>query len=105
MTTETHEEEVNHGLLGLGRWSILINNGYWKPRNFDLIIIELLQYAIQGRISRILLSVPPRHGKSTLISKNFVSYFLAHFPNEKVILTSYSQGLASDIVCNKNSLL
>lgn len=96
MTPETQEEEVNHGLLGLGRWSILINNGYWKPRNFDLIIIELLQYAIQGRISRILLSVPPRHGKSTLISKNFVSYFLAHFPNEKVILTSYSQGLASE---------
>lgn len=89
-------QEHNHGLLGLGRWSILINNGYWKPRNYDLIIIELLNYAVQGRISRILLSVPPRHGKSTLISKNFVSYFLAHFPNEKVILTSYSQGLATE---------
>lgn len=89
-------DDYDHGLLGLGRWSILVNNGYWKPRRFDLVIIELLQYAIQGRLSRILLSVPPRHGKSTLISKNFVSYFLAHFPNEKVILTSYSQGLASE---------
>ena len=85
-----------HGVLGLGRWSIYINNGYWQPRNFDVLIIELLQYALQGRVSKILLGVPSRHGKSTLISKNFASYFLAHFPNDKVILTAYSQGLASE---------
>lgn len=85
-----------HGVLGLGRWSIYINNGYWQPRDFDVLIIELLQYALQGRVSKILLGVPSRHGKSTLISKNFASYFLAHFPNDKVILTAYSQGLASE---------
>jgi predicted phage terminase large subunit-like protein len=60
------------------------------------LIIELLQYALQGKVSKILLGVPSRHGKSTLISKNFASYFLAHFPNDKVILTAYSQGLASE---------
>ena len=81
---------------GIGEWSILINNGYWKPRNFDILIIELLGYALQGKVSKILLGVPSRHGKSTLISKNFASYFLAHFPNDKVILTAYSQGLASE---------
>ena len=81
---------------GIGEWSILINNGYWRPRNFDVLIIELLGYALQGRVSKILLGVPSRHGKSTLISKNFASYFLAHYPNDKVILTAYSQGLASE---------
>ncbi|PWL08029.1 terminase-like family protein [Methanosphaera cuniculi] len=85
-----------HGILGLGRWSMLINGGRWKPRDFDLIIIELLQYAIQGKMSKLLLSVPSRHGKSTLISKNFCSYFLSHFPNEQIILSSYSQRLASE---------
>ena len=74
---------TEHGVLGLGRWSIYINNGYWQPRDFDVLIIELLQYALQGRVSKILLGVPSRHGKSTLISKNFASYFLAHFPNDK----------------------
>ena len=81
---------------GIGEWSILINNGYWRPRNFDVLIIELLGYALQGKVSKILLGVPSRHGKSTLISKNFASYFLAHYPNDKVILTAYSQGLASE---------
>jgi ribosome-binding factor A len=88
--------QTDHGTLGIGRWSIYINNGYWQPRNFDVLIIELLQYALQGKVSKILLGVPSRHGKSTLISKNFASYFLAHFPNDKVILTAYSQGLASE---------
>ena len=93
----TAASRVNaHGTMGLGRWSIYINNGFWKPRDFDVLIIELLQYAIQGRVSGILLGVPSRHGKSTLISKNFCSYFLSYFPNEQVILSSYSQGLASE---------
>ena len=95
ITAETISQS-DHGTLGLGRWSIYINNGYWQPRNFDILIIELLQYALQGKVSKILLGVPSRHGKSTLISKNFASYFLAHFPNDKVILTAYSQGLASE---------
>ena len=38
---------------GIGEWSILINNGYWRPRNFDVLIIELLGYALQGRVSKI----------------------------------------------------
>ena len=76
-------------------WGSLINNGYWRPRKMDLLISNLLHYSLEGRVSKILLGVPSRHGKSTLISKNFASYFLAHFPNDKVILTAYSQGLAS----------
>ena len=80
----TAANRVNaHGTMGLGRWSIYINNGFWKPRDFDVLIIELLQYALQGRVSGILLGVPSRHGKSTLISKNFCSYFLSYFPNEQ----------------------
>ena len=98
MTTLTAEQisQLPSKPRGIGEWSILINNGYWKPRQHDVLIIELLQYALQGKVSKILLGVPSRHGKSTLISKNFASYFLAHFPNDKVILTAYSQGLASE---------
>lgn len=98
MTTLTAEQisQLPSKPRGIGEWSILINNGYWKPRKHDILIIELLQYALQGKVSKILLGVPSRHGKSTLISKNFASYFLAHFPNDKVILTAYSQGLASE---------
>ena len=74
----SHNPVKQHGKLGLGRWSILVNNGLWRPRNFDVEIIRLLQWALQGKVSKILLSVPSRHGKSSLISRNFASYFLSH---------------------------
>lgn len=96
ITANELSQSINHGALGIGRWSILVNNGHWRPRNFDVLIIEMLQYALQGRVSKILLGVPSRHGKSTLISKNFASYFLSHFPNDKVILSAYSQELATE---------
>lgn len=86
----------SHGPLGLVRWSLYVNNGAWEPRDFDVVIIELLQYALQGRVSKLLLSLPRRHGKSTLISNNFISYFMAHYPWDDVILSSYTQHLASD---------
>jgi len=82
--------------LGLAEWSIIVNEGRWKPRPFDAILIEFLQYALQGRVCNLMISLPPRHGKSTLISKNFASYFLTHFPRENVILSSYTQSLASE---------
>lgn len=86
----------NPSSLNIAMWGKLITEGKWKPREFDKIIIEFLYYALQGRVSKIMISIPPRHGKSTLISKIFCSYFLANFPNEQVILSSYSQGLASE---------
>jgi len=81
--------------LNLGAWSLLVNNGSWLPRDFDMKIMELIKYAIDGKVSKIMLSVPSRHGKSTLISRNLASYFLAYYPNDHVILSAYSQALAS----------
>lgn len=86
----------NPASLNIAMWGQLITEGKWEPRHFDKIIIEFLYYALQGKISKIMISIPPRHGKSTLISKIFCSYFLANFPNEQVILSSYSMGLASE---------
>ena len=81
--------------LNLGAWSFIVNNGSWIPRDFDMKIMELIKYALDGKVSKILLSVPSRHGKSTLISRNLASYFLAYYPNDHVILSAYSQSLAS----------
>jgi len=71
------------------------DNSIWHIRDFDIEIARLIDYAIDGKVSKILLSVPSRHGKSTLISKNLASYFLSYYPNDHVILSAYSQSLAS----------
>lgn len=93
---EDTDNQYNFDTTDITKWSKLLNNGHWYTRDFDKIIIFFLEQAVQGNVSKILLSVPPRHGKSTLISKNFASYFLVNNPNDKVILSSYSQSLASE---------
>jgi len=42
----------------------------------------------------LMVSVPPRFGKSLLISKHFIPWFLGNNPRKRVILTSYSAELS-----------
>ena len=39
--------------------------------------------------------MPPRHGKSVLVSEWFVVWYLMMFPSHRVILTSYEADFAS----------
>jgi predicted phage terminase large subunit-like protein len=51
----------------------------------------------QGRegISRLMILMPPRHGKTELASIKFPGWLLGRMPDSRVILTSYSAELAS----------
>lgn len=49
-----------------------------------------------GRVRRMLVKMPPRHGKSEGASRNLPAYILGHNPNERIIACSYTQGLAGD---------
>lgn len=48
-----------------------------------------------GKIRRLMIFVPPQHGKSELSSRYFPAWMLGHNPNLKVALASYSPDLAS----------
>jgi len=62
----------------------------WKPFRHLILIIELLLYVVQGRLSRLMIFCPPRHGKSELISYYFLAWYLGYFPDKKVILTTHT---------------
>ncbi len=47
------------------------------------------------RTKRLIVTEPPRHGKSELISRYFPAWYLGHNPDERVILTSYEADFAS----------
>lgn len=95
-TNNSNQPYFNPATENIAYWGYFINNGHWYPRRFDEIIIKLLYYAEMGKISKILLSVPSRHGKSTLISKIFASYYMCKYPNEHIILSAYSSALATE---------
>ena len=45
-------------------------------------------------LKRLLISTPPRHGKTQLASRFFPAWVLGNFPDSRVITTSYSADLA-----------
>jgi len=56
----------------------------------------LLTQVAFGTEDRIAVSIPPRHGKSHLISTLFPAWFLGRFPDKKVLMVSHTGDLAVD---------
>lgn len=49
-----------------------------------------------GESPRLIINVPPRHGKSEQASKAFVSWFLGRNPSKQIIAATHSEKLALD---------
>jgi hypothetical protein len=58
------------------------------------VLIELLQAVADGQLSRLIVTCPPRLGKSLLVSKLFPAYFLQRYPHLFAAIASYSAELA-----------
>lgn len=57
---------------------------------------DLLLASDAGVEPRVLISMPPRHGKSWLCSRYFPAWFIGRNPDKRVILTSYEAGYAAE---------
>jgi predicted phage terminase large subunit-like protein len=60
-----------------------------------LVLIDALQRLAERKFSRLIVMMPPRHGKSELVSRLFPAWCFARNQNEQIILASYSSDLAS----------
>lgn len=63
---------------------------------FHLLLANKLEAAYKNPGSRLMVSCPPRHGKSRLISELFPSWVLGVNPYKRLITTSYNATLAND---------
>lgn len=76
------------------------SRGRWRMApHLDLLNRRLLQFArdvIARKSPRLMISMPPRHGKSELTSKHFPPWFLGHWPDCSVILCSYADAFAAE---------
>lgn len=66
---------------------------FLRPRHVELINTHLVALA-EGRIRKLIITLPPRYGKSELCSKYLPAWFLSRWPNRKVILASYEASFA-----------
>jgi len=59
-------------------------------------IAETLERVERGEADRVLLMLPPRHGKSELASRRFPAYALGRDPRRQIISVSATSDLAAD---------
>jgi len=59
------------------------------------LIIEALEDILAGRIQRLIITAPPRSGKSEIVSRLFPAYALGRDPDISIIACSYTSDLAT----------
>jgi len=61
------------------------------------LLIDKLEAFARKEIKRLMVFMPPRHGKSQLVSRHLPAYLFGQNPDARVIACSYSADLASSM--------
>lgn len=72
-----------------------VSKGRWVPAKHLIYTSKLLVDAAVGRIKRLIITEPPRHGKSELVSKYTPAWYEGMWPDNNLILTSYESDFAA----------
>lgn len=65
------------------------------PNHIELINSKLMDIA-NGKLNRLIISMPPRHGKSELTTKTFAAWYLLNNPEKNVIVVGHGTNFAVD---------
>jgi hypothetical protein len=68
----------------------------YRDAEHHRLICRKLEAVERGEIKRLIISVPPRHGKSLIASTYFPAWYLGRNPDKYIITATYGQDLADD---------
>lgn len=92
--------------------AVRLSQGKFKTWHYVTLLSRKLVDVAMGRCPRLIVCMPPRHGKSELVSKWFPVWYLENFPMNRIILASYEAdfaakwgGKARDIVADNQDQL
>ena len=92
LNTRKHNERAYNDLIAFCKH---MQKDYKVGRHHRLLANMLMDIE-QGNKDRICVNIPPRHGKSQLVSIMFPAWFLGRNPNKKVMMVSHTTDLAVD---------
>ncbi|MBX3044303.1 MAG: phage terminase large subunit [Candidatus Kapabacteria bacterium] len=74
--------------------AVKISGGKFIYPQHIAYIDRLISKAAENPSGRLIINLPPRHGKSELISKYFPFWYLCRYPDKRIILSSYEATFA-----------
>jgi predicted phage terminase large subunit-like protein len=69
----------------------------YKAAWFHKIIAATLEKVYERKILRLMINMPPQHGKTELVSKRFPAWVLGKNPETRFIGTAYNDNRASEV--------
>jgi predicted phage terminase large subunit-like protein len=79
----------------LACYAVALWSQFELARHHELIVSRL-EAVERGEVSRLMIFLPPRHGKSLLASTIFPAWFLGRNPERHLIFATYGQELSDD---------
>ena len=90
----------NTGTFGLCRSNLVAYTLAFRPDYRAALLHHRIANALQrvesGQTRRLMIFVPPRHGKSMLTSEHFPAWYLGRSPGKSIVCATYAQDLADD---------
>ena len=90
---EALSQDINLARLSPAGFAMYASKGLWKPAKHLAYLNNLLIKAANREIRRIIVTMPPRHGKSELISKYLPTWVVGAL-QERVIVVSHEHKFA-----------
>jgi hypothetical protein len=74
----------------------VVHDGKYIPAKHHFLLCNALERVTKGTLKKLMVFLPPRHGKSQTITETYPSYYLGRFPDKKVMCISYGDSLAKE---------
>lgn len=68
-------------------------------------MVHCLEQLASGEIRKLIITLPPRHGKSELVSGAFPAWVLGNDPNSKLTIVSYGSDLSNSLFNNVRTIV
>lgn len=68
---------------------------YKNAKHHDAIA-RVVEEVVEGNIPFLILTMPPRHGKSEQVSRRLPAWFIGKFPHQNGVVATYNDDFASD---------
>lgn len=77
----------------------------YRPGAIHKLLARVMELCAELKIKRVIVTMPPRHGKSRLVAEEFASWYLSKNPTKEVIVSSYAQDRSNRISLNVRNRL
>ena len=75
------------------------------PGNHIDAMVHCLEQLASGTIRKLIITLPPRHGKSELVSGSFPAWVLGNDPTAKLTIVSYGTELSNRLFNNVRTII